>query len=162
MRVFLTGGTGYVGSAVLESLVRGGHHVDALVRNREGVAAVQARGAHAVLGDLSQPASWRGAAAAADGSLPAAAQSGARARQVDELAVGGLTSLPAKAKRFLIYTSGIWVLGPAPAPVDETAPLNPMEIVAWRPVSAGRGADWEASWQPDESFSRNMRSAFTA
>ena len=47
MRVFLTGGTGYVGSAVLESLVRGGHHVDALVRNSEGAARVQARGAHA-------------------------------------------------------------------------------------------------------------------
>jgi nucleoside-diphosphate-sugar epimerase len=141
MRVFLTGGTGYVGSAVLESLVRGGHHVDALVRNREGVAAVQARGAHAVLGDLSQPASWRGAAAAADGSIHAAAQSGARVRQVDELAVGVLTSLPAKAKRFLIYTSGIWVLGPAPAPVDETAPLNPMEIVAWRPAHEQRILD---------------------
>jgi len=141
MRVFLTGGTGYVGSAVLESLVRGGHHVDALVRNREGVAAVQARGAHAVLGDLSQPASWRGAAAAADGSIHAAAQSGARARQVDELAVGVLTSLPAKAERFLIYTSGIWVLGPAPEPADETAPLNPMEIVSWRPAHEQRILD---------------------
>ena len=45
MRVFLTGGTGYVGSAVLDALVRGGHHVDALVRNSEGAAQVQARGA---------------------------------------------------------------------------------------------------------------------
>src|SRR5260221_6201878 len=141
MRVFLTGGTGYVGSAVLESLVRGGHHVDALVRNREGAGAVQARGAHALVGDLSQPAWWRGAAAEADGSIHAAAQSGARARQVDELAVGVLASLPAKAKRFLIYTSGIWVLGPAPAPVDETAPLNPVEIVAWRPAHEQRILD---------------------
>ena len=58
MRVFLTGGTGYVGSAVLDSLVRGGHHVDALVRNSVGAATVQARGAHPVLGDLLQPASW--------------------------------------------------------------------------------------------------------
>ncbi|HEX9365459.1 MAG TPA: NAD-dependent epimerase/dehydratase family protein [Vicinamibacterales bacterium] len=141
MRVLLTGGTGYVGSAVLESLVRGGHHVDALVRNTEGAATVQARGAHPVLGDLSQPASWRGAAAAADGSIHAAAQSGARARQVDEMAVGVLTSLPPKAKRFLIYTSGIWVLGPAPAPVDETAPLNPAEIVSWRPAHEQRILD---------------------
>ena len=134
MRVFLTGGTGYVGSAVLESLVRGGHHVDALVRNSEGAAKVQARGAQPVLGDLMQPASWRAAAAAADGSIHAAAQSGARARQVDEIAVGVLTSLPPKNQRFLIYTSGIWVLGPAPAPTDESAPLNPAEIVSWRPA----------------------------
>src|SRR5260221_7898532 len=99
MRVLLTGGTGYVGSPVLESLVRGGHHVDALVRNTEGAATVQARGAHPVLGDLSQPASWRGAAAAADGSIHAAAQSRARARQVDEMAGGAPPPPPAQGNR---------------------------------------------------------------
>jgi nucleoside-diphosphate-sugar epimerase len=138
MRVFLTGATGYVGSAVLESLVRGGHQVDALVRNNEGAARVQARGATPVLGDLLQPASWQDAAAAADGSIHAAAQSGAKARQADEIAVGVFTSLPPKDKRFLIYTSGVWVLGPAPSPVDETAPLNPVEIVSWRPAHEQR------------------------
>jgi nucleoside-diphosphate-sugar epimerase len=141
MRVFLTGGTGYVGSAVLESLVRGGHHVDALVRNKDAAARVQARGAHAVLGDLLTPASWRDAAAAADGSIHAAAQSGARAREADAAAVDGLTSLPPKTGRFLVYTSGIWVLGPAPAPVDETAPLNPAELVSWRPAHEKRILD---------------------
>lgn len=141
MRVFLTGGTGYVGSAVLESLVRGGHHVDALVRNSVGAAAVQARGAHPVLGDLLQPASWADAAAAADGAIHAAAQSGARAREADAAAVDGLASLPRKDHRFVIYTSGIWVLGPAPSPVDETAPLNPAEIVSWRPAHEQRILD---------------------
>src|ERR1700736_1185506 len=100
MRVFLTGGTGYVGSAVLESLARGGHHVDSLVRHSEGAAAVQARGAHPVLGDLLQSVSWRGAAAAADGSIHTAAQPGARAAQADEVAVDALISLPAKEQRF--------------------------------------------------------------
>lgn len=138
MRVFLTGATGYVGSAVLESLVRGGHQVDALVRNNEGAARVQARGATPVLGDLLQPASWQDAAAAADGVIHAAAQSGAKARQADEIAVDVLTALPPKASRFLIYTSGIWVLGPALSPVDETAPVNPIEIVSWRPAHEQR------------------------
>jgi nucleoside-diphosphate-sugar epimerase len=141
MRVFLTGGTGYVGSAVLESLVRGGHHVDALVRNSVAAATVQARGAHPVLGDLLQPASWADAAAAADGAIHAAAQPGARAREADAAAVDGLTSLPPKDHRFLIYTSGIWVLGPAPSPVDETAPLNPAAIVSWRPAHEKRILD---------------------
>src|SRR5260221_9646696 len=134
MRVLLTGGTGYVGSAVLESLVRGGHHVDALVRNTEGAATVQARGAHPVLGDLSQPASWRGAAAAADGSIHAAAQSGARARQVDEMAVGVLPSAPPKGKRFLGFTPGVWVLGPAPGPGGATPPLHPAGSLAVPPA----------------------------
>ena len=43
MRIFLTGGTGYIGSAVLDALVKAGHQVDALVRNSEKAAEVQAR-----------------------------------------------------------------------------------------------------------------------
>ena len=145
MRVFLTGGTGYVGSAVLDALVRGGHHVDALVRNSEGAARVQARGARPVLGDLLQPASWRDAAAAADGSVHAAIEYGPRAKLVDEAAVDALTKLPPKNHRFLIYTSGVWVLGSAPAPADETAPVNPLEIVAWRPPHEKRVLESESA-----------------
>jgi len=138
MRVFLTGGSGYVGAAVVDALVRNGHQVDALVRNNEAAARVQARGARPVLGDLMQVATWRDAAAAADGAIHAAADSGAKARDLDRLAVETLTALPAKAGRFLVYTSGIWVLGAAPTPVDETAPTNPIEIVAWRPAHEQR------------------------
>jgi nucleoside-diphosphate-sugar epimerase len=134
MRVFLTGGTGYVGSAVLESLVRAGHHVDALVRNSEGAASVQTRGAHPLLGDLSIRATWRDAAAAADGVIHTAAEDGPRQAKLDLEAVEGLTSLPAKPGRFIVYTSGIWVLGAAPKPVDETEPVNPIEIDKWRPA----------------------------
>jgi len=138
MRVFLTGGTGYVGSAVLDALVRGGHHVDALVRNSEAAARVQARGAHPVLGDLSNRASWRDAAAAADGAIHTAVDYGGRQRELDAIAIDGLLGLPPKAARFLIYTSGIWVLGATPDPVDENAGVNPIEIVAWRPAHEDR------------------------
>jgi nucleoside-diphosphate-sugar epimerase len=133
MRVFITGGTGYVGSAVLDALLRGGHQVDALVRNNEAAARVQARGAHPVLGDVTKPASWRDAAAAADGAVHAAAQYGPNAKAFDAAAIDTLVALPPKADRFLVYTSGIWVLGPAPAPIDETAPVNPIEMAVWRP-----------------------------
>ena len=145
MRVFLTGGTGYVGAAVLDSLVRGGHQVDALVRNSEGAARVQARGAQPVLGDLMQVATWRDAAAAAGGTVHAAAEGGAKARDLDRLVIETLTSLPEKPGRFLVYTSGLWVLGPAPSPVDETAPTNPLEIVAWRPEHEKRVLDSAAA-----------------
>jgi nucleoside-diphosphate-sugar epimerase len=141
MRVFLTGGTGYVGAAVLEALLRAGHQVDALVRNNEAAARVEARGATPVLGDLMRTATWRDAAAAADGAIHAATEYGARVREVDEAAVDTLVGLPAKPNRFLIYTSGIWVLGPAPSPVDETAPLNPIEMVRWRPGHERRVLD---------------------
>src|SRR5947207_15481977 len=145
MRVFLTGGTGYLGSAVLDALVRHGHHVEALVRNSEGAARVQARGGHPILGDLSNAASWRDGAAAADGTIHVAVDYSAKQREVDAAAIEGLTTLPARPGRFLIYTSGIWVLGPAPEPVDETAPVNPIELVAWRPAHERRVLDAAAS-----------------
>jgi nucleoside-diphosphate-sugar epimerase len=134
MRVFLTGGSGYVGSAVLDALVRHGHQVDALVRNREAAALVQARGARPILGDLTAPASWRDAAAAADAAVHTAAEYNARQREVDAIAVDTLLALPPRNGRVLVYTSGIWVLGSAPAPVDEAAAVNPVDIVSWRPA----------------------------
>jgi nucleoside-diphosphate-sugar epimerase len=132
MRVLLTGGTGYIGSAVLDALVRAGHHVDALVRNREKAAEVQARGAHPVLGDLSQPATYAAMAAAADGSIHTALDASSRGHALDALALDTLLAPVPRAGRFFIYTSGVWVLGPAPAPVDEAVPLNPIEQSAWR------------------------------
>ena len=138
MRLFLTGGTGYVGSAVLDALVRGGHHVDALVRNSESAAKVERRGARPVLGDLAQPDSWRDAAAAADGAIHAAVEYSARTAQVDNAALDVFTSLPEREGRLLIYTSGVWVLGPTSSPADESARVNPLEMSAWRPAHEQR------------------------
>jgi len=132
MRIFLTGGTGYIGSAVLDALVRAGHRVDALVRNREKATEVQARGAHPVLGDLAQPATYAPAAAAADGSIHTAIDYSPRAHPLDALVIETLLAPLTPSGGFLIYTSGVWVLGPAPAPVDETSPVNPIEQSAWR------------------------------
>jgi nucleoside-diphosphate-sugar epimerase len=123
-----------VGSAVLEALVRHGHHVDALVRNPEAAARVQARGAHAILGDLMNAATWRNTAGVADGVVHAAVDYSARQRDVDTAAIDALLALPPRAGRVLVYTSGIWVLGSTPQPVDETAPVQPVELVAWRPA----------------------------
>lgn len=138
MRIFLTGGTGYIGSAVLDALVRGQHQVDALARNSEKAAQVQARGAVPVLGDLSHPASYADAVAAADGTVHTAYEYSARGREVDALAVETFLSAPAKPGRFLIYTSGVWVLGPCPSPADESVVVNPTELVAWRPAHEAR------------------------
>jgi hypothetical protein len=57
MRIFLTGATGYVGSTVLDALLRSSHDVTALVRDPEKVEQFSQRGVHPVLGDLSVPAS---------------------------------------------------------------------------------------------------------
>ena len=141
MRIFLTGGTGYVGSAVLDALLRGGHHVDALVRNRERAALVQARGARPVLGDLSQPATYAEAIAAADGAIHTGFESSPRGVAVDATTLGPLLRPAGARGRFVIYTSGIWVLGSQPSPVDESVPVNPTAIVSWRPAHEQRVLD---------------------
>jgi nucleoside-diphosphate-sugar epimerase len=138
MRIFLTGGTGYVGSAVLDALVRGGHRVDALVRNSESAEKVHARGAQAVLGNLSQPASYADAAAAADGIVHAAIEYSARGPELDAIALDTLLPQTDTRPRFVIYTSGVWVLGNQPSPADETARLNPAAVSSWRPAHEER------------------------
>src|SRR6185436_1965981 len=67
MRIFLSGATGHIGSAVLDALVRAGHDVTALVRDNEKARRVAKRGAHPVIGNLADPESYRSSADAQDG-----------------------------------------------------------------------------------------------
>ena len=134
MQVFLTGGTGYVGAAVLDALIRSGHHVTALVRDPEKAARLEARGATPVLGELAGPARYLAKAVAADAVVHTAFESTPRGPAVDkqflDVILPALAS--AKAPRSFIYKSGIWVLGPQPDGADESAVLAPAEIAKWR------------------------------
>jgi len=146
MRIFITGATGYVGSAALEALVRAGHHVDALVRNRDKANEVLSRGAHPLIGDLAHPETYSKTAAAADGIIHAAIDKSSRRPLIDALTIDTLLEpRAATAGRFFIYTSGVWVIGPAPTPTDETTQLNPVEQVAWRAPHEQRVLD-AAGW----------------
>ncbi|MGH9371005.1 MAG: NAD-dependent epimerase/dehydratase family protein [Vicinamibacterales bacterium] len=137
MRIFLTSGTGYLGAAVLDALVRAGHRVDALVRNRERAAEVQARGGQPILGDLSKPASYADAVAAADGAIHTAIEHSARTPELDAMAIDALLG-DGTRPRVVVYTSGVWVLGNQSAPADETATLSPAPGVSWRPAHEQR------------------------
>jgi nucleoside-diphosphate-sugar epimerase len=136
MRVFVTGASGYVGAAVLDGFVRAGHHVTGLVRNSEKAAEVESRGGSPLVGNLHDPASYSGAAAASDVIVHTGFDA-TRGAQTDRVAIETLAAAARSAApryaRTLIYTSGIWVLGPAPEPVAEDAPVAPAAIVAFRP-----------------------------
>ena len=101
---------------------------------REKAAQVQARGAHPVMGELAQggelcPGGGRGRRR----GPRRAGLLGARAGESIATALDTfLAPVPAAAQRFLIYTSGVWVLGPCPTPADESAPVNPIAQSAWR------------------------------
>ena len=147
MRIFLTGATGYVGGAVLDALVKAGHDVTALVRDNEKARRVAKRGGHPVVGNLADPESYKSAAEAQDGYSPHGVRSPSgkgpadrsrrdrhdhRGGEASADGAGRPTSAP--ARRFIIYTSGIWVLGPSPDPSTEDAPVNPTPHAAWRPA----------------------------
>jgi nucleoside-diphosphate-sugar epimerase len=144
MRIFLTGATGYVGGAVLDALLRGGHDVTALVRDNEKAARLAARGAHPVIGNVAQPESFRAAAEAQDGYVHAALdRSSGRGPAIERAALDAILEAakrpgpggaPAPRKRFMIFTSGMWVLGNAPEPTAEDAPLRPTGLASHRPA----------------------------
>ena len=144
MRIFVTGATGYIGAATLDALVRAGHDVTALVRNNEKAARVVARGGRPVIGNLADPSSFQAAAEAQDGYVHAAFDRASnRGPAIERAALEALiaaaqrprTAGPsAPPKRFIIYTSGIGVLGRAPEPLAEDAAPNPINLSSFRPA----------------------------
>jgi nucleoside-diphosphate-sugar epimerase len=138
MRIFLTGATGHLGHAVLDGLIRGGHDVTGLVRNSEKAALVAAAGARPLIGDLARPESYRQVAEEHDGIIHAGFESSPRGVEIDRLAIdtlaGAARAAAARGGRpFLIYTSGIWVLGEPGEPATESTMLDPAPHVTWRP-----------------------------
>jgi nucleoside-diphosphate-sugar epimerase len=139
MRVFVTGGTGYIGSAVLDALLRAGHRVTSLVRDPEKAARLNARGVATVVGELGAPASFAKVFADVDAAVHTAFESSPRGVEKDREAIETLlTSLKtAKTARpvppTFVYTSGVWVLGNTTRPADEDTPVDPVAYVDWRP-----------------------------
>src|SRR6476660_3395099 len=144
MRIFLTGATGYIGGAVLDALVRGGHDITALVRDGEKARRIASRGARPVIGNLADPESYRAAADAQDGYVHTAFDyASGRGPAVERAALDTIVAAARRprtsgsvspAPRFIIYTSGSWVLGRTPAPADEGAALSPIALAAFRPA----------------------------
>ena len=134
MEVFLTGATGYIGTAVAEALQKAGHKVSGLARNAERAKLLEARGVRAVVGDLLEPETVAAAAGKADGVIHTANTNDANAGHVDAAVVRTiLKTLEGSGKPFL-YTSGVWVLGSTGDRVaDENTPVNPTPLVAHRP-----------------------------
>jgi len=135
MKVFVTGATGYIGSAVAAAYRRAGHQVFGLTRSMDRAAALERQEIVPVLGSLQDPASWSAVAERAAVLVHAAVDYETDTMALDRAAVEALIALAQRAGqvRTLIYTSGVWVYGDT-AMADESTALNPPPLVAARPA----------------------------
>jgi nucleoside-diphosphate-sugar epimerase len=135
MRIFLTGATGYVGSAVVDALLRAPHQVTALVRTPDAADVLASRGVTPILGDLKTVKSYRAAAEGFDAYIHTAADSTAKREDIDRRVLDTLlAAASARAKTApaaFVYTSGVWVLGSDAQPLTESAQPNP-RLFGWR------------------------------
>jgi nucleoside-diphosphate-sugar epimerase len=135
MRVFVTGATGYVGSAIADALRAAGHKVAGLARSEDAARRLEAAGHTAVRGSLADGAVLADAARRADATIHAAATGASDQAEVDAAAVRALLDALAGSGKSFLYTSGVWVLGSTgDAIADDDAPVNAAALVAWRPA----------------------------
>lgn len=130
MKIFLTGATGYIGTAVAERLQQAGHELSALARSDASAERLKRAGVRPLHGDFSQPRSVGSAARAADGAVSLATTYDPN---IDGPAIDAILDALAGSSKPFIYTSGIWSHGDTGGKVvDETTPPRPAQVVSWR------------------------------
>jgi len=129
MRIFVTGSTGWVGSAIVEDLIAAGHEVLGLTRSDKGAAALAAAGAEIHRGTLADLDSLASGAARSDAVIHTAFNHDfskfAENCAEDERAIEALGAALKGSDRPLLVTSGVALLAPGRTATEEDTPPKP-------------------------------------
>jgi nucleoside-diphosphate-sugar epimerase len=123
MRVFLTGATGWVGSAIVKDLIGAGHQVLGLTRSDQGADALRAAGAEIHRGTLADLDSLKRGASQADAVIHAAFNHDfakfAENCAEDQRAIEAIGTVLEGSARPLLVTSGVALLAPGRTATEE-------------------------------------------
>ncbi len=145
MRIFVTGATGFVGSAVVQELLAHGHHVVGLARSDDGVAKLAQAGATALRGTIQDHDVLRHGASESDGVAHLAFNHDfskfAQNIADDAAAIAALGAAIEGSDRPLLVTSGLALQasGPVATESDNPAPHFPRQSEAAAAAAAARG-----------------------
>jgi nucleoside-diphosphate-sugar epimerase len=128
MRVFVTGATGWVGSAVIDDLIEAGHVVIGLARSQEKAAPLAGKGVEIVIGTMDDHDLLRSSASRADGVIHTAfnhdfsrfTENSQQDRQTIEVLGGALEG----SDRPLLVTCGVALLAPGRVATEADAPAT--------------------------------------
>ena len=127
MRVFLTGATGLIGSALVPELLNSGHQVLGLTRSESGAQTIRAAGAEVLRGDLEDLESLRNGAAQSDGVIHCAFNHDAanfeESGEIEKHAIAALGRALVGSDRPLLVSAGLGLASPTrPVTEDVHAP----------------------------------------